>query len=60
MDAARFDHLSRTVSHLLTRRRLGAVLGVSMLGLPRLIEAKKKHKKKKRCSPCKTRKKGKC
>src|SRR5215207_2778683 len=60
MDGRHFDTLTRHLSARLSRRTslsLLASLGLSDLGAPDHAEAKRK---KKRCPPCKTRKKGKC
>jgi hypothetical protein len=58
MDTARFDHLTRSVSTLLSRRTLAGALGLSTLTLPSPVDAKKKKRrknkkkrKKKRCKP---------
>jgi hypothetical protein len=48
MDSDRFDGLTRSVSTLLSRRRLAGLFAASALALPTLSEAKKKHKKKKK------------
>jgi hypothetical protein len=48
MDSVRFDGLTRSVSTLLTRRTFSGALGLGALALPGLVEAKKKHKKKKK------------
>jgi hypothetical protein len=48
MDIARFDHLTRTVSTLLSRRTLAGTLGLGALALPGLAEAKKHKKRKKK------------
>jgi hypothetical protein len=43
-----FDRLTRAVSLLVSRRRLGLALGLGPLALPGLADAKKKHKHKKK------------
>jgi hypothetical protein len=48
MDSNRFDALARSVSTLVSRRKLAGGLGLSALMLPGLGEAKKKHKHKKK------------
>lgn len=48
MDTARFDDLSRTVAHRLSRRGLAGTLGLAVLTRPGLLEAKKKRKKRKK------------
>jgi hypothetical protein len=47
METERFDRLTRTVSHLFTRRALAA-LGLGATGLPILADAAKKHKRRKK------------
>jgi hypothetical protein len=46
MDSDRFDGLTRSVSTLLSRRTLAGGLGLGMVALPNLSEAKHKHKHK--------------
>ena len=48
MDIDRFARLTRAVSTLLSRRTLAGTLSLSVLGLPSLADAKKKHKKRKK------------
>jgi hypothetical protein len=48
LDTARFDHLTRTVSTLLSRRTLAGALGLGVLGIPGLVDAKKNRKKNKK------------
>jgi hypothetical protein len=48
LDSARFDHLTRAVATLRSRRTLAGVLGLSALALPGLADARKKRKKKKK------------
>jgi hypothetical protein len=48
MDSHRFDGLTRSVSTLLSRRRLAGALGFGALTFPGLAEARKKHKHKKK------------
>jgi hypothetical protein len=48
MDLERFDHLTRAVSSVLSRRTLAGALGLGALSLPLLTDAKKKRKKKKK------------
>jgi hypothetical protein len=48
MDRDRFDHLTRSLATLLTRRRLAGVFGLGALALPSLIGAKKRHKQKRK------------
>jgi hypothetical protein len=48
MESDRFDGLTRSVSSLLSRRTLAGALGLGALTLPSLVEAKKKHKHKKK------------
>jgi hypothetical protein len=48
VDTDRFDRLSRAISSLLTRRNLAGVLGLGIVALPGLIDARKKRKHKKK------------
>ncbi len=48
MDAFHFDHLTRTVSTVLSRRTAASVLGLGALALPGLADARKKRKHKKK------------
>jgi hypothetical protein len=48
VETARFDHLTRTFATLRSRRAIAGALGLSALGLPSLIDAKKKKRNKKK------------
>jgi hypothetical protein len=48
VNIARFEHLTRTISTMLSRRAIAGTLGLGALNLPGLVEAKKKRKKKKK------------
>jgi hypothetical protein len=48
VETARFDHLTRTVSILLSRRTLAGALGLGAFALPNLVDAMKKRKRKKK------------
>jgi hypothetical protein len=48
VDTDRFDRLSRAISSLLTRRNLAGVLGLGIVTLPGLTDARKKRKHKKK------------
>lgn len=48
MDTDRFDHLTRSISTLLSRRTLASALGLGALALPSLVGARKKKRKKKK------------
>lgn len=58
-----FDRMTRTLTDAFTRRSVltrlgGAAFAAVALQLPGVAEAKKK--KRKKCGPCRTKKKGKC
>jgi hypothetical protein len=48
MEPGRFDHLTCSVSGLLSRRAFAGVLGLSALALPGFTDARKKRKKRKK------------
>jgi hypothetical protein len=48
VETARFDHLTRVVSTVLSRRAVAGDLGHGALALPGLADAKKKCKKRKK------------
>ncbi len=51
MDAPHFDRVTRTVSHILSRRAVAGLLGLAVISQSRPAEARKKRKncKKRRC-----------
>lgn len=48
VNTLRFDQLTRAISFLLSRRALAGVLGLHALGVPALVDARKKKRKKKK------------
>lgn len=48
MDTIHFDHMTRTVSSLFSRRTLAGALALSAVGSPNLIEAKKRKRRRKK------------
>lgn len=60
MDAPHFDALTRRLTIGLSRRRSLVLFGILGLGGLDSSDVAAKNKKKKRCPPCKKRKKGKC